>query len=93
MRNPYVNPIPMNPITPEECKIVEIMREQTLDTVINVWTKESYPFDEEDEKFECTAGFVVHTSELINGLYVGTKIYIVWYTSKKIKIEFYGSSI
>ena len=93
MRNPHVNPVPLNPSTPEERGIVEAMREHTSDSVMDIWAKGSYSFDDEEEKSECTADFVVHTSELINGLYVGTKIYLVWYNSKQVKIEFYGSSI
>ena len=93
MRNPYINPVPLNPRTPEEQMILEAVKKQTIDSVMDIWTRESYSFDDEEERSECTADFVVHTSELINGLYIGTKIYLVWLNSQQVKIEFYGSSI
>ena len=73
--------------------ILEAVKKQTIDSVMDIWTRESYSFDDEEERSECTADFVVHTSELINGLYIGTKIYLVWLNSQQVKIEFYGSSI
>jgi len=76
-----------------EIEIVEAIAKTTSQTVLDVFTKENHPYFDQEERDECTADYIVHTSELYKGLFIGKREYFVWLNQGQIDVELYSSYI